>query len=406
MDLTGWLRRHAAPHPLLVTARGGTSVRLAVERQARERGWPLAGAPAEADLLVVCGHPDPELRAEIERVWATLAAPRARAEIGDVTDVGTELERARAELADVERQRSDRATERLPPDGESAHDGPLTGDLAGNHGPENHDGHGYDNHEMRPRGDMPMISDAHEMHIGTGTDMASDGHQMDMGSGGHDMHMMHGGEVAGVPMADRGPDRDGLTLDQLHVVLGPVLPDWPTGLCLRATVQGDVVQSATVEAIGPAEPQGSPWDAAPRPAALDSLARLLSVCGWGDAARSARRLRDDLLAGTADEAQLRSFGRRLRRSRSLRWATDGVGRLDESFGELSGDATRRWRRRLDLVEHPGAPSPSRTQQARVALEVLPGLLDGQELAAVRVIVASLDPDLDALVAVHERVRST
>lgn len=41
--------------------------------------------------------------------------------------------------------------------------------------------------------------------------------------GGHDVHMMHSGDVAGLPMADRAPDRDGLTFDALHVTLGPVL---------------------------------------------------------------------------------------------------------------------------------------------------------------------------------------
>lgn len=45
-------------------------------------------------------------------------------------------------------------------------------------------------------------------------------------------------------MAGRGPDRDGLALDQLRVALGPVLPDWPAGLTLLLTLQGDVVQEA------------------------------------------------------------------------------------------------------------------------------------------------------------------
>ena len=38
-------------------------------------------------------------------------------------------------------------------------------------------------------------------------------------------------------MADRGDDRDGLRLDQLHLPLGPVLPDWPAGLVLRVITQ-------------------------------------------------------------------------------------------------------------------------------------------------------------------------
>lgn len=318
MDLTGWLR--ATPRPLIVTALGGRAVRLAVERLTREWGWDQATAPAEADLLVVCGAPDAALAAAVERVWAQLPSPRARVDLRSVDHVAAELGEARARLADEE----------------SAE------------------------------------------------------------------------QPGGLPMADRAPDRDGLTLDQLHLTLGPVLADWPAGLAVRLTLQGDVVQSAQVDvARAPSVPARTvdgargdetyaqvPGESAA--AALDSLARLLAVCGACTAARTARRLRDDLLACTADDAELRRFARRLRRSRTLRWATDGVGRLDERHGELGGDATRRWHRWLDTAEGAGAAADP-AEGARTALAELPGLLEGTELAAARVVVASLDPDLDALV---------
>jgi hypothetical protein len=60
-------------------------------------------------------------------------------------------------------------------------------------------------------------------------------------------------------MADRAEDRDGLKLDQLHVPLGPLLPDWPAGLVARLTLQGDVVQHAEAAAVGLAAAAASFW---------------------------------------------------------------------------------------------------------------------------------------------------
>lgn len=362
MDLNGWLR--PTPRPLVVTAVGGRPVRLAVERVARERGWDLAASPAEADLLVVCGTPDTALAAAVERVWPQLPAPCVRADIGSAEFAAQELDRAGAHLVDRVRQRDDAAGHaadgpRSRPDAGVAHDGAL------DHG----------RHETT--GDQATATDEH-------------------GPESHGDHDMHGGEAAGLPMADRAPDRDGLTLDVLHVTLGPILADWPAGLVVAVTLQGDVVQSARVQVVGDA---GSCWDGPPAAAALDSLTRLLAVCGASTAARTARGLRDNLLAGIADDAEVARFARRLRRSRTLRWATDGLGRLDDRHGDLAGDATQRWHRWVATVEGSGPPAHgSPADRARVALAELPRLLEGQELAAARVVVASLDPDLDALVA--------
>lgn len=365
MDLTGRLRSRATPRPLLVAARGAMPLRLAVERELRERGWEFAVSVADADVLVVCGAPDAQLREAVERVWAALPSPRARVDIHDATGVARELDLARARLEDPVAQRADvvaRAAHGRREDAESTPDGPAA------------------------------------QKDGDAARMTHGGHEMS-----HDMHTMHGGDVAGLPMADRATDRDGLPLDQLHVALGPVLSDWPAGLVVRLTLQGDVVQSAEVEALGEVAPGGSSWTPGPAAAALDSEARLLAVCGWDTAARMARRLRDDRLAGVLDATELGRFARRVRRSRTLRWATDGVGRLDDAHGELAGDATSRWLRWFDVAEAgdgAGATVSDRGERARAALKVLPGLLEGQELAAARVVVASLDPDLDALSTAH------
>lgn len=449
MDLSRWLRIRATPRPLLVAVPGGRAVRLAAERFTRERGWELAAAPADADLLVVCGIPGAFVGEAVERVWSQLPCPRARADIRTADDVADELDRARARLGDLEQQRADSAgraspapihgvvgaetdhtehavhhetqnTHRMSVQGNhfqsSAHqdggdpgaDGGAPGAMSDTeHGPGQHGGI-----DSRRGQEMAGGQGRHGGHDLAGGQEMRSGHDMagDQDTAGdHDMHMMHGGEVAGLPMADRAPDRDGLTLDQLHVTLGPVLSDWPVGMVVRLTLQGDVVQSAQAEMVGEAAAVGeavaaaSSWDGAPAAAPLDSLARLLSVCGCSTATRTARRLRDELLAGVVDAAELRTFARRLRRSRTLRWATDGIGRLDDTYGDLAGDATHRWRRWVDAIEgtRPAADTNRGSgDRLRVVLEELPGLLEGQELAAVRVVVASFDPDLDTLVAPH------
>lgn len=246
----------------------------------------------------------------------------------------------------------------------------------------------------------------------------------------------------GLAMAERGDDRDGLTLDQLHVPLGPVLPAWPAGLVLRTTVQGDVLQDVRVAGhrrAGPADAfWTAPWhradtghavtigEATRRRAGahLDSLARVLTVVGWPDAACRARRVRDAVLA-SAPAAQVASawfkLAGRLRRSRTLRWLTDGLGVLSSEeaaqagvtgpalrASRASGDVSARWAIWLDeldeLLPHvddvgrlTDDVEPPRGQGGSAPLlAVLPDLLEGTEFATARLIVASFDPDLAEL----------
>ncbi|WP_218600850.1 hypothetical protein [Pseudonocardia abyssalis] len=331
-------------------------------------------APADADLLVVCGTPGPRLGDAIERVWSQVPAPRARADVGSADGARDELDRVPHRLRDA----TGAGHACVSPATEEARPEPGHGTVASAHEVQAHE---VQAHEVQ----------AHEVQVDEVPTHEMSGHEM---SGGHDMHMMHVGEVAGLPMADRAPDRDGLTLDVLQMSLGPVLSDWPAGLVVHVTLQGDVVQTARVEVVG--EP-GPAWDGSPAASALDGLAQLLGVCGSSTAARTARRLRDDVLAGTVDSAVLHRFARRLHRSRTLRWATDGLGRLDDGRPDLAGDATARWLRWLDTAEH-GGPAPD-AGRAAAAVTALPGLVEGRELASVRVVVASLNLDLDALVTV-------
>jgi len=355
VDLTAALLRRTRPSLFLITGVGATGCRLAVERVVRERGFRQALSPAEANLLVTCGSLQGGLDDVADRVWAQLPLPHARVHLTEPGDVPGGLGRALSELTDLVRQR--RAV--LIP-------APFAGPVA----------------------KQPGASEDHAGHDMSGMDMPG-----------------------GLAMADRGPDRDGLSLDQLHVPLGPALPDWPAALCLRLLIQGDVVQEATAEVIGAQAGVVPFWTAElSRPAALDSLQRMLSVAGWPTAALIARRLRDILLTDpTAEVGALEKWSRRVRRSSLLRWSTDGLGVFPDSTG-VSGDTTARWLRWLDLAAAPdpavpAAPAvsaaddrPSRADAARQILAALPNLMVGQELAAVRLIVASLDPDLEAMAA--------
>ena len=203
-------------------------------------------------------------------------------------------------------------------------------------------------------------------------------HRRDLATRSHgpaDGHM-----PGGLDMADRGADRDGLTLDQLHPVLGPVLPDWPAGLQLRVTMQGDVLQQVQAELLDVTSPFPPEDD---RVLAWDCLARLLGVLGWNPAAVSARRVRDEVLKGRpVDPSRL---VRRLRRSRSLCWSTDRLGVLPDAFG-LAQEVTGRWQHWLDVVA--GDAGLTRVSLDD-AVAVLPDLLTGTELGTARIVVASL-----------------
>lgn len=186
-------------------------------------------------------------------------------------------------------------------------------------------------------------------------------------------------------MADRADDRDGLRLDVLHVPLGPVLSNWPAGLRVDLTLQGDVVQSAEVTAVDTAD--GTFWDDGRQAASrLDSVSRLLRVAGWEAAGERAAVLRDAALAGAADDVlatRFAAFARMVGRSRTLRWMTRGAvnDRLDG------------WLRDIGAVLDGEAARPREPWDELLAM--LPSLLEGAELAEARLIVASLDPDLGA-----------
>jgi hypothetical protein len=391
VDLRGLVRRTAMNRPavLVVTLPGATGLRLEAEAEVRRRGWPVAGAPAAADLLVVCGVPAPEDAEWLDRIERSMPEPAVRIVVGESGQVAHDLGMARRDL-------TDRA--------------------------------------VTPRGG----------HMDDRSEAPTGEHGGPMDHTGHDMHAM--GEVAGLPMAERADDRDQLRLDQLHVPFGPALSDWPAGLVLRLTLQGDVVQGVEVDHLPVASGHrppfwDEPWlraahgeevtrgDAVRRRCAahLDSAGRLLAVVGWDDVAVRCRRLRDELLAGASREGiggGLRRTVRRVGRSRALRWSIAGLGELPADTARAAGvtgpalaadgdvyDRLLMWlgevERGLEELDgtRPLTPDDRTGPRGRLdgprppsqaLLDVLPELLTGAEFACARIIVASLDPDLDEL----------
>jgi hypothetical protein len=385
VDLTARLLRFAAarPHVLVVPAVGGTAQRLSVEAELARRGWPVSMSPADTDVLVVAGIPGPELAAVVELLWRQIPAPRARADVATVSAAAPALDRAADDLADAARQRR----EPVRPSSPARHGAPVGASTEhSEHLPSKLGGTEHDEH----RGHQPRS------------------HQ----HGGH----QHGGGMevpGGLPMADVGPDHDGLMLDRLRVPLGPVLPDWPAGLVVEVVLQGDVVQDASARILDPplhdhpAAPSfwGDPDSAADharRRAArhLDALARLLGTAGWADPAAKARHQRDELLAG-APAAPLRprteAMVGQVRRSRMLRRMLRGVGAGAGDVTALLAARLSALQAALDAVENPAhAADDDPGSTATHTADELAELLVGAELAAARLIVAAVDPDTDRI----------
>ena len=153
---------------------------------------------------------------------------------------------------------------------------------------------------------------------------------------------MTGGTPYGRPMAEIGPDRDGLRLDILPVTLGPFFPRLPVGLVLDLRLSGDVVTGVDVTAARSAAPVGGPPSPFVRalsgPVSIRELelARAREHLRWlSDAlvaqglpalGRRALRLAHDVRAG--DGRRVHGFATRIRGSGVFRWSLPGTRHLD------------------------------------------------------------------------------
>lgn len=343
MGLRNALARAAVTrcHVFLVEAAGGTNARMAAEQDIALRGWVEALSPGDADILCVCGDIPAGEADAVERLWNQMPGPRSRTRVSRPEDVQALLDGCAGTLADVDyQQQTERArtTEQEQDDGGMDH-----GDMD--------DGGGMDHGGM----DMPM--------------------------------------PGGIPLAGEGKDRDGLDLDVLKVPLGPYLPLWPAGLVLQCELQGDVVFAAT--AAHAFDPSAVGIDAGPpgRERAVvihrtDLAARLLTLAGAAGEAARIRAVRDAARAGAGMVECLRRLeaaASRLRRNWLLRRTLQGVGRIPRgTAGKSAG--TDAWDRLLRMVDAAAGASPAGLDPS----DTLPGLVRGQELSVVRLIVASLD----------------
>ncbi len=361
MGLTARLRAAAVrrPHVLVVAVPGARPVRAAAQTALVRLGWPTASSPADADILLVCGAAGPGVRVAVDTAWDAMPGPRAWASAVSAADLPRVLDAARDQLADLPQQAAD-ARERRPP-ALGADDVPARDEAGKDPGEDRSPG--QDPHAgmaVRPA----AADDAADPDSSSTMDAMPD---MDM-----DMDMDLPG---GLAMADREDDRDGLRLDVLHVVLGPVLPGWPAGLRLTTVLQGDVVTCAEAELLDacPEQPVEREWQA------LDDLAALLAAAGWQDGATRAWRARD---GGVPVEVLVRW----VRSARLLRWSLRGLP------GPGEGDLVDHLGRLLDRCA--GALELEEPADLAALAEAVTGL----DLGSAALVVCAFGPHLRVPVA--------
>lgn len=210
---------------------------------------------------------------------------------------------------------------------------------------------------------------------------------------------MTGGTPYGRPMAELGPDRDGLRLDVLPLAVGPFFPRFPAGLVLDAKLAGDILVEvavranpfAAISARGSGRAGLSPFlRALTEPVSLAELelARARAHLRWVADALAAcelaalglRVLRLAAAIRPGDSEPVESLARVLGWTQALGWSTRGVGRIEaaaleglgagpvarasglpndlraqdpiysslgfEPIVQAEGDAAARWRQRL------------------------------------------------------------
>lgn len=395
MGLSDTIARSASrrAHALVVEVPGAWRTRVAAESAVAARGWRPAVSPADADVLVVCGEPGVRLADAVEVVWHQMSGPRVRVDVHGVDEVDARLDEAHSCLLDTDHHRRDAHQRSAAPRRLAEQAGPG-GESHGDH--EDADHVSDDRHEETDE-------EGHE-----GTDHGG-GHE---GMGHRSMDMSPGG----IPLAEGGEDRDGLEMDVLRVRLGPVLAHWPAGLVLRCSLQGDVVIEAQAELLEGGHPLDD--DGALLGRRLDNMASLLALAGWDAAAVEARSIRDAALepGGKRPGRRLERLCRKVRRSRTLRWSLRGIRPLSEEDvrhlglpADAAGDTYDRLIGMLDRLTSDdgaeaahGAATRTNYPDRTLAPDCLRHLVTGLDLAAARLVVASLDlHDLRAEHAEHE-----
>ena len=341
-------------HVLVVAAAGNRILEVVVDAKVRERGWVVAESPADADVLAVVGTSGPRLTEAIEQVWQQLPGPRVRIQVDERSQVDPAFDQAVVELSDIDRQRDD-----------------------------------ADEHAQMDHGQMD--------HGG-------------MDHGGMD----HGSMApAGIPLAEGADDRDGLEMDVLHLPLGPIMTHWPAGLVVQCTLQGDVVVDAQVDVLDAEALVASGADSTVEAVNHCSVVvDVLALAGAENVAAQARAVRALLVDDELERAraELGPLYRRIRRSSPLRWSLRGLGVLDHDRAEelgvdeylpaLTGDVHDRMLARLSVIGgadgEEGGPFVTPLHW-RCGELLIPELIVGLDLAATRLVIASLGIDVAQMV---------
>jgi hypothetical protein len=112
-------------HVLVVELPGRPVLRLRAEAAVRGRGWLVVRAVEDADLLLVCGGPGPEVASAVDVLWSQVPAPRARRTVRTPEELPDALDSAARVLADTRLQRSAAAEPRVAPPVPDGRFGPL-----------------------------------------------------------------------------------------------------------------------------------------------------------------------------------------------------------------------------------------------------------------------------------------
>ena len=229
-----------------------------------------------------------------------------------------------------------------------------------------------------------------------------------VGPYGHGGSGMTGGTPFGRPLAELGPDPDGLRLDVLPVAVGPFFPRFPAGLVLDVRFSGDLVLDASVGEGSARSSVGSPRIAlSPFLRALSepvSIAELETIRArehlrWladalvahGLSALGDRALRLAQRVQPGDGGAVRGFARRIGWTQVTRWSTRGVGTI--SAEDLAGLGAGPVARASGLAEDVRMEDP-----AYRLLGFQPVVRDGGDAAArwaVRLAEAAASLDLAA-----------
>lgn len=191
---------------------------------------------------------------------------------------------------------------------------------------------------------------------------------------------MMGGTPYGRPMPMMGEEiRDGLMLDRYTACFGPFLPVLPPGLALEITLQGDLIQKASLRRA----PHGD--QAGGCSSAFRLAARLLDLLGLTPHAKGLRLLARD----RGDLRDGRRILRLIRLSQAIRAIPPGLGTLPEGPArEAAGGPDVRTRLDRWLNGDVVTSAPSEDPGLRL-VDLLPGL----EWSEAMLVINSFDPPL-------------